>query len=762
MCNIHQMAPQTSAPPHQMAPCSINILGDPLGRIKDDGGDSSVAVFSFGPLLNAAADAVALFGTALECSVEQLSCFLCCYWCLLKISCADVFSCSICLGCMDAHLLDAVWFFCRMGSGLVLKLWLPSFADLGSAAGLVWCNGSMLAAPSWCSAYPHSKIYQSPCNLLHGQQNWQSHQLQIAAYQAKNSELTTIGKYVQQTEADKISPTKWTSSAYQEPTAATEPASAATEPAAHASSYLHQVNIPTQQPNQNPKRLILEHQVPAKHRQKTGQQLKSYCYCNITQRQKLIQEHSEQSQEAIRWQWHRKALQFHFIAKATRINHPAASHHQAPPKQNKNAERCKNMPQNGFVDVLGPVPASNAADTAPAADLASLRLISGVVQSEADADPGVVPTSTQINSGVDAVPKNLAPGEALVGCGAPISMDVHTADDKSQHMNLGHAASYLTSAIDHDPNDADPIDPMEMVLPVDQAKEGLSEVGVEATPHDVGTSVRKIGSHSVSDEFSWDRQSCSPASEECSASGQVSSMPAQQMDSDPFQTTFAVCSSDPPGSRSGALSGSTNAEPANVASSFDNPGLDVGTQVVDDLAADYPQRQHTNLVCVQIGAGSMEAPQTSTVELGADSNHQHQVDGSIGIAASAEIGPTPRVDDSTPESIVRITRKYSLADAVDGLLFKAPSDLHDVSSCPLSGDPDMGPEDSGAEVVLPCILESGSVHALPLSLSKQELDNLMPMSQLFLLNCSLLGGYRAELIGFNGPSVCGFCGPDVE
>ncbi|GMH15546.1 hypothetical protein Nepgr_017387 [Nepenthes gracilis] len=258
---------------------------------------------------------------------------------------------------------------------------------------------------------------------------------------------------------------------------------------------------------------------------------------------------------------------------------------------------------------------------------------------------------------------------------------------------------------------------------------GLSEVGVEAAPHDVGTSIRKIVSHSVSDECSWDRQSCSLAAEECSACGQVSSMPAQQMDSDPFQTTFAECSSDPPGSRTGALSGSTNAEPANVASSFDNPGLDVGTQVVDALVADYPHRQHTNLVCVQIGAGSLEAPQASTVELGADSNHQHQVDGSIGIAASAEIGPAPRVDDSTPESIVRITRKYSLADAVDGLLFKAPSDLHDVSSCPLSGDPVMGPEDSGAEVVLPCILESGLVHALPLSLSKQELDNLMPMSQ---------------------------------
>ncbi|GMH19590.1 hypothetical protein Nepgr_021431 [Nepenthes gracilis] len=113
--------------------------------------------------------------------------------------------------------------------------------------------------------------------------------------------------------------------------------------------------------------------------------------------------------------------------------------------------------------------ASNVTDFAPASDLASLRLISHG-SSEADADRGVVPTSRK--SIQDAIPKNLALGEALVGCGAPISMDDHTADDKSQYMNLGHAASCLTSAIDPDPTDADPIDPMEMVLPVDQAKEG--------------------------------------------------------------------------------------------------------------------------------------------------------------------------------------------------------------------------------------------------------------------------------------------------
>ncbi|GMH25903.1 hypothetical protein Nepgr_027746 [Nepenthes gracilis] len=68
--------------------------------------ETSVAVFRSGPLLNAAAEAVALFGTALECSAEQLSCFL------------------------------------------------GPFADLGWAAGLTRCNGSMIAASCWWSAYP--------------------------------------------------------------------------------------------------------------------------------------------------------------------------------------------------------------------------------------------------------------------------------------------------------------------------------------------------------------------------------------------------------------------------------------------------------------------------------------------------------------------------------------------------------------------------------------------------------------------------------
>ncbi|GMH21018.1 hypothetical protein Nepgr_022860 [Nepenthes gracilis] len=51
--------------------------------------------------------------------------------------------------------------------------------------------------------------------------------------------------------------------------------------------------------------------------------------------------------------------------------------------------------------------------------------------------------------------------------------------------------------------------------------QGLSEVGVEAAPHDVGTSVRKIVSRSRSDECAWVRRSCSPSSQECSACGQI-------------------------------------------------------------------------------------------------------------------------------------------------------------------------------------------------------------------------------------------------
>ncbi|GMH16184.1 hypothetical protein Nepgr_018025 [Nepenthes gracilis] len=74
----------------------------------------------------------------------------------------------------------------------------------------------------------------------------------------------------------------------------------------------------------------------------------------------------------------------------------------------------------------------------------------------------------------------------------------------------------------------------------------------------------------------------------------------------------------------GTHSGSMNDELANVATNIDHPALDVGSQVVDDHAADSPHRPITNLVCVPIEAGSMGALQASTAGLVAVSNHQHQ------------------------------------------------------------------------------------------------------------------------------------------
>ncbi|GMH19854.1 hypothetical protein Nepgr_021695 [Nepenthes gracilis] len=179
----------------------------------------------------------------------------------------------------------------------------------------------------------------------------------------------------------------------------------------------------------------------------------------------------------------------------------------------------------------------------------------------------------------------------------------------------------------------------------------------------------------------------------------------------------------------GAHSGSMNDEFADVATNIDHPVLDVGSQVVDDHAAGSPHRPLTTLECVPIEAGSMGAIQAFTVGLVAVSNQQHQVDGSNGVAISDEFGPIPRVDDSSPESIARITRKYSLVDIVDGLLIKAPSDFHAVSSSPLSGCPVVGPEASVAGAVQPCVLERGLVHAMPISPSKQEHCNLVPISQ---------------------------------
>ncbi|GMH25440.1 hypothetical protein Nepgr_027283 [Nepenthes gracilis] len=54
-------------------------------------------------------------------------------------------------------------------------------------------------------------------------------------------------------------------------------------------------------------------------------------------------------------------------------------------------------------------------------------------------------------------------------------MDVHNADDKSQYMNLGHAASCQTSAFKPEPTTVDHIVPLEMVLHAGLAKEGHAD-----------------------------------------------------------------------------------------------------------------------------------------------------------------------------------------------------------------------------------------------------------------------------------------------
>ncbi|GMH15581.1 hypothetical protein Nepgr_017422 [Nepenthes gracilis] len=72
-----------------------------------------------------------------------------------------------------------------------------------------------------------------------------------------------------------------------------------------------------------------------------------------------------------------------------------------------------------------------------------------------------------------------------------------------------------------------------------------------------------------------------------------------------------------------------------------------------------------------------------------------------------------RVDGSTPESIGRIARKYSLVDVVDGLSNKVPLVYQDVRSIPLSGCPIKSSEATSAEEVQPCDPGCGLVHALP-------------------------------------------------
>ncbi|GMH21234.1 hypothetical protein Nepgr_023076 [Nepenthes gracilis] len=207
-----------------------------------------------------------------------------------------------------------------------------------------------------------------------------------------------------------------------------------------------------------------------------------------------------------------------------------------------------------------------------------------------------------------------------------------------------------------------------------------------------------------------DQQTCNPATDDCLARGLVSSMPAHLIDSGPIPTTYAECSSGLVGDVyeiDEAHSGSMSVKFANVNTNSEHPELDEGAQNVADHAA-----------------------------------------GSNGVANSVEFGPIPGVDDSTPESITRITRKYSLVKSVDVSLIKAPSEFPDVSSCPLPGCPVEDYEDSMAGAVMPCILERGLVHTLPMSPPKPERCDLVAISQEMWLQMELSCGVFCGLCLF--------------
>ncbi|GMH15570.1 hypothetical protein Nepgr_017411 [Nepenthes gracilis] len=112
-----------------------------------------------------------MLDTALDCSVELLS-YFCCYWCLLKISHADVFS-------LPPLALDA-WmliYWMRSGASGEWEVGLLSFADLGWADGQIWCIGYMLVASSWCSADPGASL---PACLPIRCCNWLLHKLLVS------------------------------------------------------------------------------------------------------------------------------------------------------------------------------------------------------------------------------------------------------------------------------------------------------------------------------------------------------------------------------------------------------------------------------------------------------------------------------------------------------------------------------------------------------------------------------------------------------
>ncbi|GMH18604.1 hypothetical protein Nepgr_020445 [Nepenthes gracilis] len=146
-----------------------------------------------------------------------------------------------------------------------------------------------------------------------------------------------------------------------------------------------------------------------------------------------------------------------------------------------------------------------------------------------------------------------------------------------------------------------------------------------------------------------------------------------------------------------------------------SPRVGCGCSVCGDHVAGSLHRPLTTPDTVPIEDKSKGASPSMFVGLDSVSNpcHHNQIDGSSGDAISDEFGLILGVDGSTPESIARIARKYSLVDVVDGLLYKAPSDFQDVNSIPLSGCSVEGSEALVAEAVQSCDPGRRIVHALP-------------------------------------------------
>ncbi|GMH31924.1 hypothetical protein Nepgr_033768 [Nepenthes gracilis] len=217
-------------------------------------------------------------------------------------------------------------------------------------------------------------------------------------------------------------------------------------------------------------------------------------------------------------------------------------------------------------------------------------------------------------------------------------------------------------------------------------------------------------------------------------------MPSQSTDSDPIQTSYAVCSASARNvpEEVGALSGSMKDEPAIVVTNAVH-SLDVGAPFVADHAAGSPHR-----------------PLIST--------------GVDGDAISDELGLNPSADGSTPESIARIARKYSLADVVDGLLNKAPFDFQEVRSIPLSSCPVKGSEASVAEAEMICDSGRGLELALPNvdpyagdPLSDdygilQSPDHHMPCCS--MASCAPVGPSSGNVAAVQGLSPCNPCSGD--